>query len=84
MLEKRTNLLLEKETYDYLAYLAKERGITVGELIRKAIKREYLAKKEKILQSRQRAFKKILRMQEGMKIPEKLDYKELINYGRRH
>lgn len=55
-------MLLEQETYDYLTALAEEKGISISELIRKAIRQEYLTEKEKILRKGQRMFEKILKV----------------------
>lgn len=84
MLDKRANLLLKQNTYDYLASLAEKKEVSVSELIRKAIEKMYLSRKEKVLQKRQKAFNEILQMQKGMEIPNKIDYQELIDYGRRY
>ena len=41
MLNKRTNLLLTDEDYWLLSSLAREKGKTIGELIRVAVKEKY-------------------------------------------
>ena len=41
MLNRRVHLLLEEETYKLLRFFSKKKGVSMGELIRSAINREY-------------------------------------------
>ena len=84
LLDKRTNVLLEQEVYKYLAILAEKESVSVGELIRKAIKDVYLTEKDRINLEKQEAINMILELQKGIKIVKKIDYKELIENDRRY
>jgi hypothetical protein len=79
MLTRRTNLLLTEEEYSQLAMLSKETGESMGKLIRKALKKQY---KFKTSSSRKTVMKEIEKL--GKKVNTKgINYRELINYGRR-
>ena len=81
MLTRRTNVLLEEEDYLHLSLLAHETGRTMGELVRRAVKKTYKAKKP--LTQTQEAFREIRRLTKGMNFSG-LDYKALINEGRKY
>lgn len=84
LLDKRTNVLLEQDVYKYLVVLAEKESVSVGELIRKAIKDVYLTEKDRINLEKQEAVSIILELQKGIKIAKKIDYKELIENDRRY
>ncbi|KKR32020.1 MAG: hypothetical protein UT63_C0054G0007 [Candidatus Gottesmanbacteria bacterium GW2011_GWC2_39_8] len=79
MLNKRTNILFEEEVWNKLSLLAEKQDTSVGELIRNAVKQVYLGnnKQEKI----KSAYDTILAVRKTQK---NIDYKELINYGRKY
>lgn len=79
MLTKRTNILFEEETWQTLLALAKSREVSVGELVRKAVKTTYLQEAEKT--KRMAAAKEIISLRKKQK---EINYKELINYGRKY
>lgn len=84
MLDKRTNILLEGEIYNYLAVLAERENVSVGELIRRAIEDVYLTERDRVRREKQEAVETILKLQSGIKVPKRINYKELIEYGRRY
>ena len=43
MLQKRTNILFDTELWEKLAALAKEKKMSIGELTRKAVKKQYFS-----------------------------------------
>lgn len=79
MLTKRTNILFEQELWDKLSLLAKESDVSVGELIRRAVKERYFE------DNRQEEIAKAIQRIRALRKPQKknINYKELINYGRR-
>ena len=80
MLTKRANILFEQELWDQMTQHAKKRNISVGELIRQAVEEKYLNddKTERI----RNAHAWILKNRKIAK--GKIDYKALINYGRKY
>lgn len=78
MLEKRTNILFDRKLWESLLILARQHGVSVGQLIRDAVKKTYFSegKDEKI----SRAFESILANRKKFK---SLNYRELIEYGRK-
>lgn len=81
MLTRRTNVLLSEIDYLTLSRLAADKGKTMGELIRQAIEKTYKISKKK--DSVARALNRINQL--GKKVNTKnIDYKELINYGRKY
>lgn len=79
MLTKRTNILFEDNTWKELVALAKKRNSSVGELVRKAIKKTYFS--ETIDKERAGAVDTIFKIRKKHK---GIDYKELINHGRKY
>lgn len=80
MLTKRTNILFDEDTWDKLVKLARSRNISTSMIIRVAVEKEL--SDEEMFAQRRKAFEEIKKIR-----PEpfkgKIDYKELINYGRR-
>ncbi len=81
LLTRRTNVLLDEENYATLLMYSKDRGETIGELIRKAIKKTYKAKKT--LTANEKAYRAIRKITKGMDFSG-IDYKALIEYGRKY
>lgn len=80
MLTKRANILFEEQLWQNLLKLAGKREISVGQLVREMAE-EKLAD-EQLQECRRQAVEKIKRIRPHFK--GKLDYKALINYGRKH
>jgi hypothetical protein len=78
VLTKRTNILFDEELWQNIAILAKQEHISAGELVRRAVKKTYFSKNEnrKIV----KACEQIISLRKKFK---KVNYKELINYGRK-
>lgn len=80
MLTKRTNILFDEELWNTLVALAEKQKTSVGELVRTAARKVYDA--DQRISARKRAgeaIRKIRVIQKG-----RVDYKELINYGRKY
>lgn len=79
MLTHRTNLLLEEQDYHLLSQLASQQQVSMGKLIRQAVKKTYITSpintRTKILNELQKLGKKVN--------TQGINYKELITYGRR-
>ena len=79
MLNRRTNFLFSKDVWDKLVKLSKTRNASMAEVVRKAVEKEYEELKE--METRKSAIDATLM---GRIISKgKIDYKELINYGRK-
>ncbi|MEK7472536.1 MAG: hypothetical protein AAB625_00705 [Patescibacteria group bacterium] len=81
LLTRRTNVLFDETDYATLLMYSQERGETIGELIRNAIKKTYKAKK--VLNANEKAYRMIRKATKGLDFTG-IDYKELINYGRKY
>ena len=79
MLNKRTNILLSKSDYRLLSFLATKERVSIGKLIRKAIREIYQAEEEK--EERRKVVKAILSLRKKQK--GTIDYKALIEDGRK-
>ena len=80
MLTKRTNILFDNDLWDLLTSVARKEKSSVGEVVRKAVKRVYT--EGNLVERKKQAFetiKKFRVMQKGV-----LDYKALINEGRKY
>ena len=82
MLTKRAQILFDEDLWKYLVELAKAKSLSVGELIRNAVEAKYAHAKEKRLEKRREAIESTLKHRIISK--EKINYKELINYGRKY
>ena len=80
MLTKRTNILFDEKLWQTLAEKANRRNTSVGKLVREAVAKMYAHDEE--LEERRKAFEHILRIRKVSKTP--MDYKALINYGRKY
>ncbi|MBU2052085.1 hypothetical protein KKH13_02660 [Patescibacteria group bacterium] len=81
MLTKRVNFLFEEETYQMLQEQAAIERVSIGELVRKAIKKTYVDKDSARLKRIARACREI----EKIRVVQKnIDYKALINAGRKY
>ncbi|MDZ7586679.1 MAG: hypothetical protein U0946_02900 [Patescibacteria group bacterium] len=79
MLTRRVNFLFEEETWQMLQERAVLESISVGDLVRRAVKKTYAGdnKQQKIA----KAIQDIRRIR---KVFKNIDYKELINAGRKY
>lgn len=84
MLTKRTNLLFEEELWQLLAERAVEEGLSVGELVRQAVKKIYVEPEDEVLEQRKKAFEALIKLQQKTRQKGRVDYKALIEYGRKH
>lgn len=84
MLTRRTNVLLEEEDYLTLAYLSRQEDKTIGELIRSAVAKTYKSKAG--VGSAEKSLKSSIQSGWGLLVnPKKpIDYKALIEYGRKY
>jgi len=79
MLTKRVNFLFEEATWQMLQERATLESLSVGDLVRRAVKKTYAGdnKQQKIA----KAIQDIRRIR---KVFKNIDYKELINAGRKY
>lgn len=80
MLTKRTNILFEEEMWAKLLTLSKFKKVSVGDLVRNAVIGTYFDNKEQF--DRAEAIDKIMAIRKTFK--GKIDYKKLINAGRKY
>src|SRR5438552_104088 len=84
MLQKRTNILFDMETWQKLSALAKRQSTSVGELTRQAIKKTYFGD-DVVLEKRRAAIEATLKLRKQIKGTfSAKEIKELINYGRKY
>ena len=81
MLTRRTNVLLTEEDYLNLSLLAKKQKKTIAALIREALRKTYRVSTK----TDQSLSRKIKANWKHLKQPQKsIDYKKLVNYGRKY
>lgn len=80
MLSKRTNILFDNNLWNLLTSVAKKENSSIGEVVRKAVIKAYL--KDDIKNKRQDTLNEILKTRP--KAVGRINYKELINYGRKY
>lgn len=81
MLTKRVNFLFEEETWKMLQNLSVLEKLSIGELVRKAVKKTYVDKDARRLKQTARAIDEIRKVR---KVFKHINYKELINAGRKY
>lgn len=81
MLNKRSQILFDQDLWDKIATLAKAKSVSIGQLIRDVMREKYL--EEEKLMKRKKAIERILKHRPAP-VKGKIDYKELINYGRKY
>lgn len=81
MLTKRTNILFSEELWKKLLKSAEVKKISVGEFVRRAVKEKYT--QETDLEQRKQLLERIERIR-PKPVKGKIDYKALINYGRKY
>jgi len=80
MLTKRTNILFDENLWKSLTVEASRRKTSVGKLVREAVTKMYL--QDEGLEVRKKALEHILKIRKVSK--NRIDYKALINYGRKY
>ena len=80
MLNKRTNILFDNDLWDLLTSVARREGSSVGEVVRKAVKKVY--KESNLTERKIKAFDTIRKFR--VKQKGTVDYKFLINAGRKY
>ena len=81
MLTRRTNILFDDELWNMLTTISKKENTSIGKLVRRAVRKVY--SEENVNKKRLDAWKTILKVR-NKPFPGKIDYKELINYGRKY
>lgn len=82
MLTKRTNILLSENDYRLLANLAAKKGISLGELIRRAVRKIYQAEQE--IEEKRQVVKSLFSLWKKQKQRGIINYKQLVENGRRN
>ena len=81
MLNKRTHILFDQNLWDQLSYIAKANNTSIGQLVRSAVRKVYVKNTE--LEERRKAIDYILKHRPAP-VKGRIDYKALINAGRRY
>jgi len=81
MLTRRTNILFDDTLWAILAAKSKSEKSSIGELVRRAVADTYGHKD--VIARRKAVFDHIIRIRPAP-VHGKIDYKELINYGRKY
>lgn len=84
MLNKRTQILFDHDFWNELLLLAKAKEVSVGELVRQALKETYFQKKEREKTAKERAFENILRLKKAIKPIGAKEIQLFINHGRKY
>lgn len=79
MLNKRTQILFSQELWESLSNLAEDKGTSVGQLVRQAVEESYFSKG--VNEKARRAIEKIMVIRPHFR--GRINYEELINYGRK-
>lgn len=84
MLNKRVHVLFDQREHSLLGMIAGIRGLSVGELVRRAVAERYLSGKEHELELRKMVFENLKNWQKEIGISKQpTDYKKLVSYGRK-
>lgn len=80
MLTKRTQILFDENLWRRLSRAAKEKDVSVGEIVRNAVEEKFLEQEK--LEKRQKAVDSTLKHR-PKPFKGRIDYKALINEGRK-
>ena len=80
MLNKRAQILFDQSLWQTLVDISNTKEVSIGQLVREAVGEKY--QKEHIREQRAKAIESTLLNRLVSK--KKIDYKELINYGRKY
>lgn len=80
MLNKRAQILFDQSLWQILTNLSMVKKTSIGKLVREAVEEKY--QKKHILEQRAKAIESTFANRLVSK--KKIDYKELINYGRKY
>lgn len=80
MLNVRAQILFDETLWKTLHRLSKTKKTSISKLVRNAVEKTYIKTEE--LETRRKAIEEIERIRPHFK--GKLDYKEMINYGRKY
>jgi hypothetical protein len=78
MLQKRTNILFDDQLWSLLRSQSQIKGVSIGELVRRAVTATYSDQADNLRQKQAVASIRAHRV-----ILKNIDYKALINYGRK-
>ena len=81
MLTKRTNILFDEQLWAVLSAASKAEKSSIGALVRRAVADRYV--KNDVLARRKEVFDHIVKIRPAP-VRGKIDYKALINYGRKY
>lgn len=80
MLTKRAQILFDQNMWNQLIKLAKKQQTSVSEIIRKTVEKQI--EDEEVFEKRYQAIEST--MKNRLKSRKKINYRELINYGRKY
>lgn len=80
MLNVRAQILFDETLWETLHRLSKTKKTSISKLVRTAVEEVYMKTKE--LETRRKAIEEIERIRPHFK--GRLNYKEMVNYGRRY
>lgn len=83
-LSKRTHIMLDPAMFGWLQQKATKEKQTIGSLVRLLLENAYQADVEKIKQDRLLWWKSIKKLRTQHSFKGKIDYKELVNDGRKY
>ncbi|MCA9371543.1 hypothetical protein KC726_01460 [Candidatus Woesebacteria bacterium] len=78
MLNKRTNILFDETTWEYLVKLANNHHTSVGTLVRQAVKKQYLNKEVTVQSQRKRAHQLVKQLRSN--IDSHISTNEILEY----
>lgn len=74
--------MFEERMFNRLMAVANRRGLSVGKLVRDAVRKAYFSDEKRELERREKAYRELRKWQKKMRVRGKIDYKALIEYGR--
>ncbi len=83
-LSKRTHIMLDPSTFKWLKHQSSSRQVTIGSLVRTILEKEMQAEQDAIRQDRFAAFEEIARLRKKYPVKGPLDYKALVEEGRKY
>lgn len=83
-LSKRTHIMLDPQMFEWLKNKAETKKVTMGSLVRDYLEEKFQTETDSLTRDRTLWWKRIQKLRTKHQFTEPIDFKELINHGRKY
>jgi len=81
---KRTHIMLDPSTFNWLKSKSENRQVTIGSLVRTILEKERQVETDRIRQKRLQALQNMQKLRKQFVLKGTINYRELVEYGRKY